>query len=616
MRYTTLRLTAAALVAALPLIALPGCGAGHGPTHAPELDRQAERTSQDELVVDLEDGTTLAEFLARYPSLKQEDVRWNSPNVADEAIAVVRVSFDRQAELLKKLRADGEVESAENNSLVRLPVAPSGAGVLDASLANIPGEDPMDPLDGFPNDPLYGKQWNMEMVHARGAWRYATGEDVIVAVIDTGVAYENEKGLFAPDLEATKFVPGYDFVNDDNIAADDHGHGTHCAGTVAQSTNNGKGVIGLAPRARIMPLKVLSARGWGKTSDIADAIRFAADNGAHVISMSLGGGGYSRVLASACDYAADQGVAIVCAAGNGGRARVEYPAAYAPCVAVSSVGPSGKLAFYSSHGKELFIAAPGGDQRRGAEHGVLQNTLDPRRPGKTVYAYYQGTSMATPHVAAACALLYQSGVTRPDAQKSILARTAEGDGWNNKYGHGLLDAGAAVRHAIFVPSTVALLMAFGFAFVAFKRTPARQLGRAGVVLGALFASAGLFFLRPLGLGEVPVVGEFLCRGFADWDIALLGASWHWNALFASALIPTFLGVVSIPSRFTRSLGVGVMLGWAARLATGVVLPYADVRWVPGQGLLDGIWLVGNVVVLLLGVAAVIRLGKRRGSVSL
>src|SRR5690606_11854912 len=119
----------------------------------------------------------------------------------------------------------------------------------------------------------------------------------------------------------------------------DHGHGTHSAGTIAQSTHNGKGVIGLAWRCKVMPLKVLSAQGWGTTSDIADAIRFAADNGAHVLSLSLGGGGYSKVMRDAVAYAHAKGCTVVCAAGNANRPKVEYPAAYPGALAISSVGP-------------------------------------------------------------------------------------------------------------------------------------------------------------------------------------------------------------------------------------------------------------------------------------
>ena len=116
-------------------------------------------------------------------------------------------------------------------------------------------------------------------------------KSVLVAVIDTGVAYKDRGKKFkrVPDLAKTEFVPGYDFVNDHEHPLDDHGHGTHVAGTIAQSTNNGIGVAGVAYKARIMPLKVLSSRGFGSVADIAEAVRFAADKGAKVINMSLGG---------------------------------------------------------------------------------------------------------------------------------------------------------------------------------------------------------------------------------------------------------------------------------------------------------------------------------------
>lgn len=574
------------------------------PTSAPV----AERFS-DELVVDLVDGTDLASFLAAHPELAERQARWNSPNVSDEAIAVLKVSASEAEGLVASLKKDPRVEGVERNALFRLPLAPAGAQTW------IPDDDATPPRDSFPNDPFYDKQWNMELVKARAAWDYATGTDVIVAVIDTGVAYEDEKGVWAPDLKATRFVPGYDFVNDDAIAADDHGHGTHCAGTIAQSTDNGRGVVGLAPGCKIMPLKVLSAQGWGNTSDIADAVRFAADNGADVISMSLGGGGYSRVMHSAVNYAQSKGVVVVAAAGNADRNRVEYPAAYKGVLAVTAVGPSGKRAFYSSYGKQAFIAAPGGDLREGNEAGVLQNTVMPSNPDHpTVYAYFQGTSMATPHVAAAAALVRQAGVTNPKSVASILASTAEGTGWSPEYGHGVLNAGAAVQRAVFVPGFVALGLCIALVIVVWVKTPSAQISRAPLVLGALVGSAGLFFLIPLGLGEVPVVGGFLTRSAPEWGLVVFGPEWHWNALLASALVPTVLGFVGLPTRLTRSLGVGLALGWSARLLTGVALPYADVLGIPGQaGLLDGVWLAVNGVLLLGAAGYLIRLGRTKFS---
>ncbi|MCO5167011.1 MAG: S8 family peptidase [Planctomycetes bacterium] len=606
----TLRLAAPALLA----VALAGCDAR---THGPFEHDDAAPVAPDELVVDLVDGTSLEAFRARF-GLAAEATRWNSPNVADEAIAVVRVPRAEQAALLARLRADAMVEHAEPSYLVS--IGPSELFTLGAGDV-LPEDDQPPPLAGFPNDPYYPKQWNMEMVHARDAWRYASGEGVVVAVLDTGVGYEGTKrGPAAPDLGATGFVKGYDFVNDDDDPGDDHGHGTHCAGTVAQSTNNGRGVIGLAHRARIMPLKVLSAGGWGTTVDIADAIRYAADNGAHVLSLSLGGGGHSKVLADAVKYARDKGCLVVCAAGNGGRAKVEYPAAYPGATAVSSVGPKGKLAFYSSHGKETFIAAPGGDKSQGPEAGVLQNTVDPRQR-KTIYAFWQGTSMATPHVAGAAALLYSCGVTDPDAIEDILRATARpgadaSGGWTQKYGWGVLDAGAAVRRAMFLPGSVALGLSALLVLLASRRLERRDAALPLVALGALAASSGLFFLRPLGLGEVPVIGPFITRGIAVWDLPLFGPSWHWTPLFASALIPGFVGLVTVKApRFIRSLAVGLMLGWAARLITGVILPWADVRLIPGHGALDSIWLAGNAVALLAFTAVVVRLARGKASSS-
>jgi serine protease len=148
----------------------------------------------------------------------------------------------------------------------------------------------------FPNDPEYSKQWNLRSINVESAWDETKGSGVTVAVIDTGISP-------VPDLKDTKFVKGYDFVNDRIEAYDDAGHGTHVAGTIAQSTNNGYGVAGVAYEASLMPLKVLAASGGGTVADIAEAIRYAADNGADVINMSLGGPGESKLMEEAIDYA-------------------------------------------------------------------------------------------------------------------------------------------------------------------------------------------------------------------------------------------------------------------------------------------------------------------------
>src|ERR1043166_463245 len=136
------------------------------------------------------------------------------------------------------------------------------------------------------------------------------GKGAVVAVIDTGVAFENDsEGCYqAKDFANTGFVPGFDFIHDNNHPNDDQGHGTHVAGTIAESTHNKEGCAGIAPEAKIMPIKVLSKEGYGSSGDIADGIRFAADHGANVINMSLGSPFPSAILHAACQYAYKKGV--------------------------------------------------------------------------------------------------------------------------------------------------------------------------------------------------------------------------------------------------------------------------------------------------------------------
>src|SRR3989338_777291 len=268
-----------------------------------------------------------------------------------------------------------------------------------------------------PNDALYGYQWHLDNpryggIHAQAAWDLEDGDpSVIVAVVDTGVAYEDytQSSFFltqryykAPDLAQTVFAPGYDFVNEDTHPNDDEGHGTHVTGTIAQSTNNGIGTAGVAFGTSIMPVKVLNSSGSGTYADVADGIRLAANNGADVINMSLGGSSSSTTLRDALAYAYGKGVTIVCAAGNNGSATtLSYPAAYdAYCLAVGATRYDETVSYYSNRGNSLDLVAPGGDTRvdqngDGNPDGVLQQTF-----GNTTndwgYFLYQGTSMATP----------------------------------------------------------------------------------------------------------------------------------------------------------------------------------------------------------------------------
>jgi len=298
------------------------------------------------------------------------------------------------------------------------------------------------------------------------AWDISTGVGVTVAVVDTGVAYEDNGSTYkqAPDLANTSFAPGYDFVNNDTHPNDDEGHGTHVAGTIAQSTNNNEGTAAVAHGASIMPVKVLNSSGSGSYFDIANGIIFAADMGADVINLSLGGSGSSQTLENAIAYAYNSGVTIVAAAGNNGTNSLLYPAAYNQYViAAGATRYDEALAPYSNYGAGLDVVAPGGDLNvdqngDGYGDGVVQQTFQPRCVGRFFrrncsyddfgYYLYQGTSMATPHVAGVAALVIANGnASTPDDVRSAIEETADDlglPGWDNTYGNGLVNAPAAL----------------------------------------------------------------------------------------------------------------------------------------------------------------------------
>lgn len=313
-----------------------------------------------------------------------------------------------------------------------------------------------------PNDPYYAYQWNFHSGHGINltrAWDISTGQGVIVAVLDTGIAYENY-GTYAlaPDLAGTSFKAGWDFVNNDPHANDDHGHGTHVAGTIAQSTDNGIGVAGIAYECTLMPVKVLNKRGSGTLQYLIDGITYAADNDADVISMSLSfaPGVNPDGLEDAINYAYGKGVTIVAAAGNDGLGTVCYPAAYENCIAVGATRYDGTRAYYSNYGSAFDIMAPGGDtlvdqNNDGYGDGILQNTFVISRNNKQTFNYYfyQGTSMATPHVAGVAALLIANGVTGPDNVRAAIqdsARDIYAEGWDAGSGYGIVDAYAALKY--------------------------------------------------------------------------------------------------------------------------------------------------------------------------
>lgn len=514
-----------------------------------------------ELVVDFRDDEPHAKIAALGKKLGVTFTPASKEEVDVDEIYTVEAPDTTQ--LLAELRANPDVEAADYEFTYSIP-----EDALDAGDEAIPARDDVTLHKDFPNDPRFKDQWHLQQIHMMDTWKAAQGDGVTVAVIDTGVAK-------VPDLKETEIVPGWNFVADNDNAADDHGHGTHVAGTIAQSTHNGIGVAGVAFHAKIMPIKVLSARGSGSVSGIANGIRWAADHGAKVINMSLGGPMASSVLAKAVKYAHDKGVVVVCAAGNDGRGKVSYPAAYPDAIAVAATQYDESTTFYSNWGKEIDVAAPGGNTRvdqngDGQPDGVLQNTIVPGNISQNDYLWFMGTSMASPHVAGVAALIVGQGVTNPDAVEKVLKETARPpkNGFKdnqNRYGAGIVDAAAAVKKAQLGYGGFELAAALGFLGLMLVRL--RRLGHAAIGLGAggltalVVGASGLFFLPQLV--HVPAAA-ILAHGFPAWEPASLGSVGAWA--FHSALAPIGAMLLLYGSTRGRRLAAGFALGVGANLA--------------------------------------------------
>ncbi len=508
------------------------------PTSSRTVENVAD-TVPGQLVVDVNDNLSEAE-IAALGSEYHLTLRDNSPGVKDDGkVVVADVDPSRMAGLIARLSKDSRVEAVEQAAVARAFFTP--------------------------NDPKFAEQWNMQRAGAEKAWDYACGEGVTVAVVDTGIACYDDGGFMkGTDLAGTTCVPGYNFVGQNDIAADDQGHGTHVAGTIAQTTNNGVGVAGLAHCAKLMPVKVLSARGWGTMADVAEGIRWAADHGANVINLSLGSSSKSPVVEKAVHYAYKHGVVVVAAAGNSGKS-VGFPAAYDGVIAVSATDSNDAIAWFSSRGPEVAIGAPG--------VGIMQQTICEAGKNKCEqWGVFNGTSMASPHVAAAAALLVGQGVTNPDSVKAILQSTATPKEDKNLFGSGILEAGKAASSTHWAHLGVRFAALLALAFVVIRRIKSKggsvEKG-GGKWVGAAFAGLGLLpFLPLLGiparLGALRWVADLAMRPFGEWDL-LLAPGFHKWLLFASVAPAFLLTTFFFNNKHLRPFVGGFALGTGALL---------------------------------------------------
>ncbi|MDZ8107150.1 MAG: S8 family peptidase [Nostoc sp. DedQUE12a] len=521
------------------------------------------------------------------------------------------IKGDRQRlQELKKSQFAQATEFIEPNYIYKKIPQPGEAAWLGEFLRPEENDEVNLSLTG-PNDQYYSKQWNLHKIGIEGAWSQTKGSGVTVAVIDTGITKVR-------DLYETKFVKGYDFVNDKEQADDDNGHGTHVAGTIAQATNNKYGVAGIAYEASLMPLKVLSAYGGGTVADIAEAIKFAADKNADVINMSLGGGGESKLMKEAIEYAHRKGVVIIAAAGNESANGASYPARYPHVIGVSAIGPDGEKAPYSNFGAGVDISAPGG-----SEAGkILQETINEK--GEGVFLGFQGTSMASPHVAGVAALIKATGIKEPDEVLKVLkqsARVIQDDGLNY-YGAGQLNAEAAVKLAVegqisfqdffrwlrdngylnpgfwidggAVALLPKILMVIGSYLLAwFLRVYFPFTWSWSLSSGLIAGSSGLFFLKGIYIFDLP-----------QWPFRVLGSSIPelgntlqgsdaFNPLFASVLIPIVLMALLLGHPSWKWFAVGSTLGVAACLTVSAI--YDPAVWGFANVNLARLFLITNAI---------------------
>ncbi len=303
-------------------------------------------------------------------------------------------------------------------------------------------------LETVPNDPLFVNQWHLREaadhdIDATEAWDLSIGSSsTLIAVLDTGVDATH------PDL-GPAVVGGFDFVNGDSDASDDHGHGTHVAGIIAATANNGVGATGIDWSSRILPVKVLDDQGDGDLDTVAEGIAYAVSNGAKVINLSLGGLTSTSLLADAVAQASAAGAVVVAAAGNDNTEDAFYPSAYPEVIGVAATNARDAKASFSSFGERVDISAPG----EAIWSTVSMGSCSLCSPDG--YAPLSGTSMATPVIAGVLGLLHGgsfTNITRAERMQRLLATADSIAALNpehrNELGVGRVNARAALEAAV------------------------------------------------------------------------------------------------------------------------------------------------------------------------
>jgi thermitase len=351
-------------------------------------------------------------------------------------ITHLKVSPEEELAVFDQLKRSSAVEFVEFDSIVTTTFVPN-----DTYYAT-----------PYPSS-HYGNiaQWGLPAVSAPAAWDITQGDSsTVIAIVDTGVDATH------PDL-AGKIIGEYSFTGK---VKDGFSHGTHCAGIAAAMTNDSIGVAGMCPNCKILSVKVLDDNGSGFTSDVADGITYAADQGADVISLSLGGSGRSETLRAALDYAFNHNALPVCAMGNANTASATpEPAYWFNCLSVIATDNTGNRAYFSNYGDKADVAAPGVGILSTmptyptylSSHGYMPN-----------YDALSGTSMATPMVAGLAGLVRSRnpGLTPTQTKGIIMATAGDGKSWSPELGFGLVNAARAVQaalHTDFAPPSVNLI---------------------------------------------------------------------------------------------------------------------------------------------------------------